>query len=72
MSTVANSTHSSITGHFEELKREIASFHTIYDQWLASRQQVVTVDKLAFQKTLEEEQGTSDDYLFPSNLGRNC
>lgn len=68
MSTVANSTHSSITGHFEELKREINSFHTVYDQWLSSRQQVVTVDKQAFQKTLEEEQGIIivTAYLYPS------
>lgn len=56
--TTSNSS-SGITGHFDELKREISAFHAAFDQWLASRQQVMTVDKQAFLKTLDEEQGNN-------------
>jgi predicted CopG family antitoxin len=45
-----------IAAHFEELKRELASFTGVYQEWLESRRRPLIEDKETFLRTLAEEQ----------------
>ena len=47
-----------ITAHFDELKRELTSFSTDYNEWLENKRHLV-IGKEVYLNTIKEEQGKS-------------
>lgn len=49
-----------ISVHFEELKREMGDFMSIFNQWIDERRRTLTDDKEMYLKTLREERDTAE------------
>ena len=54
-----NNASSAITAHFDELKRELSTFSTAYNEWLESKRRPLVEEKEGYLKTMSEEHGTS-------------
>ena len=50
-----------ITAHFDELKQEITSFSTEYNEWLENKRHLV-LGKEVYLNTIKEEQGKYSIY----------
>lgn len=52
-----NNASAAITTHFDELKRELGSFSSAYNEWLESKRRPLVEDKEGYLKTMSEEHG---------------
>ena len=54
----AANTANPISQHFDELKREMHGFLSVFNRWIDERRRTLTDDKELFLKTLNEERET--------------
>ena len=59
----STSASTAISAHFDELKKELCTFSSAYNEWLETKRRPLVEEKESFLKTLSEEHGkTSFEY----------